>query len=121
LDPIPSTGCNFDEILEFAITYNGYDRIAGSPEALLDLYEPIRKKWKESGRLPDWAGLDLLRGLLFLMAREDHMAGPIFLEPTDTPGVLNMGNLPSDQRAIYEQPFRQLVEEIRTRTATSED
>jgi hypothetical protein len=55
------------------------------------------------------------------MAREDHMAGPIFLEPNDTPGVLNMGNLPSDQRAIYEQPFRQLVEEIRTRTATSED
>ena len=121
MDPIPSTGCNFDEILKFAITYNGYDRIAGSPEALLDLYEPIRKEWKESGRLPDWAGLDLLRGLLFLMAREDHMAGPIFLEPTDTPGVFNMGNLPSDQRGIYERPFRQLVEEIRTRTATSED
>ena len=121
MDPIPSDDCEFDEILRFAIAYNGYERIAGSPEALFRLYEPIRKEWEESGRLPDWAGLDLLRGLLFLMAREDHMAGPIFLEPTDAPGVFNMGNLPSDQLAIYEQPFRQLVEEIRTRTATSED
>ena len=121
MDPIPAEGCDFDDILRFAITYNGYERIAGSPEALFGLYEPIKREWEESGRLPGWLGMDLLRGLLFLMAREDHMSGPIFLEPTDTSGVFNMGNLPSDQRAIYERPLRQLVEEIRTRAATPQD
>ena len=36
------------------------------------MYEPIRRVWKQTGEVPEWMGLDLLRGLLFLMFREDH-------------------------------------------------
>ena len=111
LDTLPAADCDFHDLLYFGSTdYDGYDRIADSPEALYGLYQPIREEWERSGQLPYWMGLDLLRGLLFLMAREDHMAGPIFLEPTDTPGQLNMGNLPDDLQAGYERPFRQVVE-----------
>ena len=120
LDTLPAADCDFHDLLFFGSTdYDGYNRIADSPEALYGLYQPIREEWERAGQLPYWMGLDLLRGLLFLMAREDHMAGPIFLEPTDTPGQLNMGNLPDDLQAGYERPFRQVVEAIRAHVAGS--
>ncbi len=113
LDQIPPPDCSFEEIIKFGNTYHGYRMIASDPESLLALYEPIRTESQRSGSLPYWMGLDLLRGLLFLMVREDHMAGPIMLEPTNTPGVLNMGNLSDEAQKEYEQPFRAVIEAIR--------
>ncbi len=36
------------------------------------MYDPIRRAWKQTGELPEWMGIDLLRGLLFLVFREHH-------------------------------------------------
>ena len=94
LEQLPASGCDFVEILEFAETYDGYRRIAASPESLSAFYEPIRVEWDRSGVLPDWMGIDLLRGFLFLMYREDR-----FLE--------------SSRHEGGEEPFRQVVEAIR--------
>lgn len=61
-----------DDALEFAATYNAYNQIAAEPETLSAMYHPIREAWSESGKVPEWVGVDLLRGLLFLMFREGH-------------------------------------------------
>ena len=100
LEQIPASDCDFEEILEFAATYDGYRRIAESPENLSAVYEPIRTEWRRSGALPDWMGIDLLRGFLFLMYREDH-----FGQPT--------GCLSEEEEAEHLEPFRQVIEAIR--------
>jgi hypothetical protein len=53
LGQIPASDCDFEEILEFAATYDGYRRIAESPETLSAVYQPIRMEWRRSGALPD--------------------------------------------------------------------
>ena len=72
MSDLPGLGCSFEEALEFAATYNAYNQIAAAPETLSAMYHPIREAWNESARVPEWMGVDLLRGLLFLMYREDH-------------------------------------------------
>ena len=99
LGQIPASDCDFEEILEFAASYDGYRRIAESPETLSAVYQPIRMEWRRSGSLPDWVGIDLLRGFLFLMYRENH-----FVQP--------MGCL-SEEEVEHLEPFRQVIEAIR--------
>ena len=72
MSDLPSVGCSIDRALEFAATYNAYNQIAAEPETLSTMYEPIRRVWKQTGEVPEWMGVDLLRGLLFLMYREGH-------------------------------------------------
>ena len=72
MSDLPSVGCSIDQALEFAATYNAYNQIAAEPETLSAMYEPIRRVWKQTGEVPEWMGVDLLRGLLFLMYREGH-------------------------------------------------
>jgi hypothetical protein len=72
MSDLPAVSCSFEEALEFAATYNAYHQIAGEPETLSAMYEPIRRVWQQTGEVPEWMGVDLLRGLLFLMFREDH-------------------------------------------------
>ena len=72
MSDLPGVGCSIEEALEFAATYNAYNQIAAEPEPLSAIYHPIREAWNESARVPEWMGVDLLRGLLFLMYREDH-------------------------------------------------
>jgi uracil-DNA glycosylase len=59
----------------WAHTYNGYERLAGGesgPLALAKLLEPARREFRESGQIPEWCGVDLLRGWAFYLARADH-------------------------------------------------
>ena len=72
MSDLPAVSCSFEEALEFAASYNAYHQIAGEPETLSAMYEPIRRVWQQTGEVPEWMGVDLLRGLLFLMFREDH-------------------------------------------------
>jgi len=72
MSDLPAVSCSFEEALEFAATYNAYNQIAGEPETLSAMYEPIRRVWYQTGKVPEWMGVDLLRGLLFLMFRQDH-------------------------------------------------
>ena len=104
LEQIPGPDCTFEAILEFAATYDAYQRIGRDPEHLSAMYEPIRAEWDHSGIFPDWMGVDLLRGLLFLMYREDHFGGP-------------MGSLSDEDEVEHLRPFRQVIEAIRTSIA----
>lgn len=65
--------------IAWAHTYNGYERLAGEPEggppALARLLEPAFREYRETGRVPGWCGVDLLRGWAFYLTRADHFDG----------------------------------------------
>lgn len=71
----PQPGAPLSEMLEFALTYDGYGRIASSPEHLGNLLEPFFAEWHRDGLPPDWAGIDLLRAALFWLQRGAHHRG----------------------------------------------
>ena len=100
LDRIPPSDCSFEDIIKFAATYDGYSQIAQEPENLVALYEPIRTEWRRSGSLPSWMGVDLLRGLLFFMYREDRWTGGF---PYSS----------EEEKIEHQRPFREVLEVIR--------
>ena len=55
--------------------YDGHQRLASSPEALLRLLEPARYDYAATGCVPAWCGIDLLRGWAFYLVRLDRLAG----------------------------------------------
>ncbi len=74
----------FDEQLKhrqiaWAHTYDGYERLAGEPvggpAALERVLEPALREFRDTGRVPAWCGVDLLRGWAFCLARSDHFDG----------------------------------------------
>lgn len=72
---VPTDGASFVEVLEFAATFNAYERWASEPHELDRLLEPIRREWSATQRIPLWVGVDALRALLFLEYRMDYMEG----------------------------------------------
>jgi hypothetical protein len=62
-------------LLEWAHKYNAYERLASQPEHLLEVVRPLREALERYGAIPDWAGVDLLRGWAFCIAREYHWSG----------------------------------------------
>ena len=100
LEQIPTPDCDFEAINRFAETYDAYERIGGGPEHLLAMYDPIRTEWTRSGDFPDWMGIDLLRGLLFLMYREARFDG-------------TYAYLSGAEYDRFLMPFRQVIEAIR--------
>ncbi len=66
--------------IEWAHTYDAYARLAGSPQALATLLEPAWREYHQTGRVPDWCGVDLLRGWAFYITRADHHGGGYGLE-----------------------------------------
>jgi hypothetical protein len=65
------------ELLAFARTYNGYDRLGRGPENLAPLVRSVIAALEATGSPPEWAGLDLLRGALFFMHRRTHHLGHV--------------------------------------------
>jgi uracil-DNA glycosylase len=61
--------------LEWAHRYDGYRRLASSPEKLEELLRGARNSYASGRRIPDWCGVDVLRGWAFLLARTDHHQG----------------------------------------------
>jgi uracil-DNA glycosylase len=61
--------------VEWAHRYNGYARLAASPEDLLRLIAPLRADFEAGRGVPEWAGVDLLRGWAFYVTREDRHGG----------------------------------------------
>ncbi|WP_421740700.1 hypothetical protein [Cellulomonas sp.] len=59
----------------WAHRYDGYGRIAGTPEELESLLEPARRAFRAGGRIPEWSGVDHLRAWAFYLARADRHAG----------------------------------------------
>lgn len=64
-----------DEI-EWAATYNGYDRLCGGSNDLYDkVLQPAMEEYRQTGRVPSWCGVDLLRGWAFYLFRADYFLG----------------------------------------------
>lgn len=61
--------------VRWAHSYDGYRRLASSPEMLASLLDGAREDYRHQGRVPDWCGVDLLRGWAFYLAREDRHRG----------------------------------------------
>lgn len=59
---------------------NGYARLAGSPADLEVILEPARAEYRRTGRVPEWCGVDLLRGWAFYLTRMDRHWGGYGLE-----------------------------------------
>lgn len=59
-------------IAQFALSYDGYGRIAAEAERILHLLRPVLEQVKRDGTVPPWAGLDVMRGALFYLQREAH-------------------------------------------------
>lgn len=61
--------------IDWALTYDGYARIAADPNALLRVLTPAMEEFDRTGRVPAWAGVDLLRAWVFYRQREAHHNG----------------------------------------------
>ena len=61
--------------LRWAIEYDGYKRIASSPELLAEVLRPAMDEFERTGRVPAWCGVDLLRAWAFYRQREHHHDG----------------------------------------------
>lgn len=56
-------------LIDWAHSYNGYERIAASPEHLAAVIRPVADEYERRGMIPEWAGVDLLRAWAFYLAR----------------------------------------------------
>lgn len=63
------------EDIDWALTYDGYERIAADPLALYRVLAPAIEEFERTGRVPTWAGVDLLRAWAFYRQREAHHSG----------------------------------------------
>lgn len=59
----------------WAHNYDGYRRLASGPEMLAGLLEGARDAYRRRGHIPEWCGVDLLRGWAFYLTREDRHRG----------------------------------------------
>ncbi|WP_232715208.1 hypothetical protein [Gordonia metallireducens] len=70
-------------LIEWAHTYNGYERLGGGPHKLAELVAPLRHEFESLGTIPEWAGVDLLRGWAFYLVRAHRHGGaydPLMVE-----------------------------------------
>jgi hypothetical protein len=74
-----ASGRLMSQQIAWAHTYNAYDRLAGGFEsetnALARVLEPAWTEYHRSNRVPDWCGVDLLRGWAFYLTRADRHGG----------------------------------------------
>ncbi len=64
-------------LLEYALTYDGYERLAGTVQRLGALVKPVLATLDRTKSVPEWAGGDLLRGALFFVQRQTHHWGDV--------------------------------------------
>lgn len=72
---VPGPEASVEEMLEFAATYDAYERLAAEPESLDRLLWPIYSEIEQTSEVPVWVRIDLARALLFYAYRRDHFAG----------------------------------------------
>lgn len=62
-------------LVEWAHEYNGYERLARDPSLLGDLMRTLQDEYRRTSEIPEWAGVDLLRGWAFFCVREHRFSG----------------------------------------------
>lgn len=74
-----------DRQITWARQYDGYGRLAGDHQShhpLKQLINPAREEWRRSGQVPDWCGVDFLRGWAYFLVQ----VGSPALEPSGPEG-----------------------------------
>lgn len=74
---VPGPRADKQSLIEFASTYNGYDRLNSDASELQRLFQPFEAEFQNTGRVSPSLGLDLLRGWLFALFRQDYFSGGI--------------------------------------------
>lgn len=72
--PWPVNDATREEIA-WASRYDGYRRLAATVPELAAVLRPATTEYKATGRVPEWCGVDLLRGWAFFLVRQDHHWG----------------------------------------------
>jgi hypothetical protein len=72
----PPENASLQELDFFGVSFNAYERIADSPERLLQVVRPVVRALEADKPLPEWAQVDLLRAALFYVHRQGHWQGP---------------------------------------------
>ncbi len=81
--------------IQWAHRYDGYARLARTPERLAEILEPARQEYRRSRRVPEWCGVDLLRGWAFYLTRADRHGGGY--------GLMEGGPMVDEWRAVLER------------------
>jgi hypothetical protein len=93
----PRADAPLQDLLDFALTYDGYHRLGTDPAALRRIVEPLLQELQTRETVPDWAGLDLLRGTLFFVQRQTHHWGDV---PPEQEGHMRLLVAAIDRRAL---------------------
>lgn len=64
-----------NEELKWALKYNGYERFAQDTGVYYELLRPGISAYEQTGRIPEWCGVDFLRAWAFYRQREHHFDG----------------------------------------------
>lgn len=83
------------EQIAWAYGYDGYARLARSPEDLARILEPAWREYREAKRVPDWCGVDLLRAWAFYLVRADRYGGD--------DGLMEGGSMIDEWKAVLER------------------
>lgn len=63
------------DLIDWAQSYQAYERITDRDDLRHVIYEPIRDATTRLGDIPEWVGVDLLRGWAFYIARGHRWSG----------------------------------------------
>ncbi len=74
---IPSPEAPLPDILQFAITYDGYARMDGGPLDVAEATDGVRRHLAEHGDVPIGASEESLRAALFFLQRQTHHWGDV--------------------------------------------
>jgi hypothetical protein len=61
--------------IRWAHRYNAYGRLAREPHELEMILQPALDQYRRNHTVPEWCGIDLLRGWAFYLVRADRFAG----------------------------------------------
>jgi len=66
------TGDYEQQLVIWAHTYKAYERFASTPHHIEACLAPVLQEWERNRRVPEWAGVDLLRAWAFCCVRSHH-------------------------------------------------
>lgn len=90
---------------EWANRFDGYKRLASTPGHLAGLLHDAREHYRVHGEVPDWCGVDFLRGWAFYLVRADRNAGGGALEDEWCAVLVRLAEHPA-ARATDRPPLR---------------
>ncbi len=72
---VPGAAADLQELIEFAGTYNGYQRFCSNPGELEALFADVERLYFDEGLISDALQVDYLRAWLFMLFRRDYFTG----------------------------------------------